>query len=101
MEQPGTKHGMSGIAGATRSLTPPAVLPIDCCAANSLNSMAAAVDADADDLSDEDYFFASTYRPLSNLPTPPPSSRNSSALPSPQLEQGEALEESLLGKKTL
>ncbi|EFX02652.1 hypothetical protein CMQ_2581 [Grosmannia clavigera kw1407] len=79
---------------AVRTLTPPAVPPIDCCAANSLKGVVAAVDAD--DLSDDDYF-SSTYRPLSNLPTPPPSSRNSSALQSPQLEQGEALEESLLG----
>ena len=38
----------------------------------------------------EGYF---TYRPLSNLPTPPPSSRNSSAAQSPRttLDDGEPL----------
>ncbi|KAK7397605.1 hypothetical protein QQX98_013026 [Neonectria punicea] len=52
--------------------------------------------AEADDNSDdgdcrlEGYF---TYRPLSNLPTPPPSSRNSSAAQSPRttLKDGEPL----------
>lgn len=44
------------------------------------------------DLEDDYSYFASTYRPLSNLPTPPLSSRHSSALPSPRLDQGEALE---------
>ncbi|KAH8735677.1 hypothetical protein BGZ61DRAFT_472084 [Ilyonectria robusta] len=45
------------------------------------------VDVDADQ---EGYF---TYRPLSNLPTPPPSSRNSSAAQSPRttLNDGEPL----------
>lgn len=40
-----------------------------------------------------------TYRPLSNLPTPPPSSRNSSAAQSPRanLEDGEALNANFRG----
>lgn len=49
------------------------------------------VDADQDgDCGLEGYF---TYRPLSNLPTPPPSSRNSSAAQSPRttLNDGEPL----------
>jgi hypothetical protein len=45
---------------------------------------------------DEAYF---TYRPLSNLPTPPPSSRNSSAYQSPRTgpDDGEPLKAKLLG----
>ncbi|ERS95938.1 hypothetical protein HMPREF1624_07473 [Sporothrix schenckii ATCC 58251] len=39
-------------------------------------------DDDGDDDFDEDYF-SSTYRPLSNLPTPPPSSHTSSLAQSP------------------
>jgi hypothetical protein len=40
-----------------------------------------------------------TYRPLSNLPTPPPSSRESSAAQSPKttLEDGEELEAKFRG----
>ena len=53
-----------------------------------------AEDDDEDDGLDEDYF-ASTYRPLSNLPTPPPSSR--SPLVQPPSDQDAALESSLLG----
>lgn len=50
------------------------------------------------DVDEEDYF-ARTYQPLSNLPTPPPSSRGSSASDSPQslLEDGERLNPALLG----
>ncbi|CAG9971503.1 unnamed protein product [Clonostachys byssicola] len=45
-----------------------------------------------DEIWDEDSYF--TYRPLSNLPTPPPSSRNSSAAQSPKttLDDGEELQ---------
>ncbi|KAK3943847.1 hypothetical protein QBC46DRAFT_361592 [Diplogelasinospora grovesii] len=54
--------------------------------------------SDDDDFFDEEYF-ARTYRPLSNLPTPPPSSRNSSATQSPKslLEDGGLLDSALLG----
>ncbi|KAL1840698.1 hypothetical protein VTJ49DRAFT_193 [Mycothermus thermophilus] len=47
---------------------------------------------------DEEYFFR-TYRPLSNLPTPPPSSRQSQADLSPRslLEDGGLLDSALLG----
>lgn len=51
-------------------------------------------DDQEDDDFDEDYF-ASTYRPLSNLPTPPPSSQ-SSLIQFPGNED-DALESSLLG----
>jgi hypothetical protein len=46
--------------------------------------------------SEEQYF---TYRPLSNLPTPPPSSGNSSANQSPKqaLDEDEALSGEFLG----
>lgn len=54
------------------------------------------------DYSDDEYgaeeaYF--TYRPLSNLPTPPPSSRNTSTHQSPKtgLEDGEVLQEKFLG----
>ena len=52
-----------------------------------------------EDKFDEEYF-ARTYRPLSNLPTPPPSSRNSSAVQSPiaGLDDGKYLDPNLLGK---
>ncbi|OAA62572.1 hypothetical protein SPI_04112 [Niveomyces insectorum RCEF 264] len=63
----------------------------------SSTAAAEAAAAAADELDEETYFATSYYRPLSNLPTPPPSSRNSSVLNSPQLDQGEALESSLLG----
>lgn len=56
-------------------------------------------------LSDDEYemreaSYKRTYRPISTLPTPPPSSRNSSATHSPRtgLEDGERLEASYLGK---
>jgi hypothetical protein len=44
-------------------------------------------------------YFAQTYRPLSNLPTPPPSSRDSSASQSPRsiLEDGDLFDSALLG----
>ncbi|KAL2023053.1 hypothetical protein VTK56DRAFT_3963 [Thermocarpiscus australiensis] len=47
---------------------------------------------------DEEYF-SRTYQPLSNLPTPPPSSRDSLATQSPRflLEDGELLDSALLG----
>lgn len=57
-----------------------------------------------DDLSDDEFefdeeYFMRTYKPLSNLPTPPPSSKNSSASLSPMLEMqdGEVLDPSLYG----
>lgn len=53
-----------------------------------------------DDESDfDEEYFARTYRPLSNLPTPPPSCRDSIASLSPKglLEQDELLESALLG----
>lgn len=51
-----------------------------------------------DDDFDEEYF-TRTYRPLSNLPTPPPSSRDSSTAQSPKslLEDGGLLDSALLG----
>lgn len=50
-----------------------------------------------DEYGAEDAYF--TYRPLSNLPTPPPSSRNSSAHQSPKtaLEEGDILQGKFLG----
>ncbi|EAA32578.2 hypothetical protein GE21DRAFT_5821 [Neurospora crassa] len=55
-------------------------------------------DDDSDFDFDEEYF-ARTYQPLSNLPTPPPSSRNSSVPQSPQslVENGGLLDSELLG----
>ncbi|KAK0718319.1 hypothetical protein B0T26DRAFT_676498 [Lasiosphaeria miniovina] len=52
-----------------------------------------------DDFDLDDEYFARTYRPLSNLPTPPPSSRDSSAIQSPKslLEDGGLLDSALLG----
>lgn len=53
-----------------------------------------------DDESDiDEEYFSWTYRPLSNLPTPPPSSRESLASQSPRslLEQDQLLESALLG----
>lgn len=59
---------------------------------------------DEDDMSDDDFdfdeeYFERTYRPLSNLPTPPPSSKNSSASQSPVVEmhEGELLQPALIG----
>lgn len=59
-------------------------------------------DDDSDFDFDEEYF-ARTYQPLSNLPTPPPSSRNSSVPQSPQslVENGGLLDSELLGKWSL
>lgn len=56
-------------------------------------------DDDSDFEFDEEYF-ARTYQPLSNLPTPPPSSRNSSVPQSPRslVDNGELLDSELLGK---
>lgn len=56
-----------------------------------------------DDYSDDDFddeYFSQTYRPLSNLPTPPPSSRESTAAQSPRslLEDGGLLDSELLGE---
>ncbi|KAK3390430.1 hypothetical protein B0H63DRAFT_114617 [Podospora didyma] len=55
---------------------------------------------DSDDEFDlDEEYFARTYRPLSNLPTPPPSSRDTSATQSPRslLEDGGLLDSALLG----
>jgi len=54
---------------------------------------------DEDDFDFDEEYFMRTYRPLSNLPTPPPSSRNSSATYSPKtlLEDGGLLDSALLG----
>ncbi|KAK4463721.1 hypothetical protein QBC42DRAFT_60401 [Cladorrhinum samala] len=56
------------------------------------------------DYSDDEYefdeeYFARTYQPLSNLPTPPPSSRDSLVTQSPRslLEDGGLLDSALLG----
>ncbi|KAJ9138838.1 Cyclin domain protein [Pleurostoma richardsiae] len=57
-------------------------------------------DMSEDDDFDFDAYFSSTYRPLSNLPTPPPSSRDDSSFiesPASCLEDGECLESDLLG----
>ncbi len=56
-------------------------------------------DMSEDELEFDDEYFARTYRPLSNLPTPPPSSRNTSVFQSPQssLGDGEKLDPSLFG----
>lgn len=53
------------------------------------------------DVEDDDFdfeYFSRTYKPLSNLPTPPPSSRNS-ASPSPVLglDNDEFTDSTLLG----
>ncbi|KAK0637316.1 hypothetical protein B0T17DRAFT_613920 [Bombardia bombarda] len=58
------------------------------------------VDHDNDDFDFDQEYFARTYRPLSNLPTPPPSSHNSSATQSPKtlLEDGGILDSELLGQ---
>ncbi|KAK1759342.1 hypothetical protein QBC47DRAFT_103690 [Echria macrotheca] len=52
-----------------------------------------------DDFDLDDEYFARTYRPLSNLPTPPPSSRDASAAQSPKslLEDGGLVGSSWLG----
>lgn len=53
------------------------------------------------DVHPEDGYF--TYRPLSSLPTPPPSSRDSTASHSPtsSLADGESLDPKLRGKLTM
>ncbi|KAK0715812.1 hypothetical protein B0H67DRAFT_490354 [Lasiosphaeris hirsuta] len=55
--------------------------------------------SDDDDFDIDEEYFARTYRPLSNLPTPPPSSHDSSATQSPRsfLEDGGLLDSALLG----
>ncbi|KAH8889889.1 hypothetical protein GQ53DRAFT_825294 [Thozetella sp. PMI_491] len=52
-----------------------------------------------DDFDFDDEYFERTYRPLSSLPTPPPSSRNSWGIQTPKslLEDGELLDSELLG----
>ncbi|RYP60809.1 hypothetical protein DL769_007965 [Monosporascus sp. CRB-8-3] len=58
---------------------------------------------DDDDFEFDEAYFRQFYKPLSNLPTPPPSSRNSSASPqSPRLptEGGEKLNAEYLGRPT-
>ncbi|KAL2267607.1 hypothetical protein VTJ83DRAFT_4884 [Remersonia thermophila] len=52
-----------------------------------------------DDMDFDEEYFTSTYRPLSNLPTPPPSSRQSQADLSPRslLEDGGLLDSAFLG----
>ncbi len=59
---------------------------------------------DMSDVSDDEFdwdeeYFARTYRPLSNLPTPHMSSKNSSAFQSPQItvDDGEGPESAFLG----
>jgi hypothetical protein len=48
---------------------------------------------------DEGDYFSQTYVPLSSLPTPPTSSYSeSSRVPSPEFENQEDLDSSLLGK---
>jgi len=56
--------------------------------------------SDDDDFDLDEEYFARTYQPLSNLPTPPPSSRDWSAAQSPRslLEDGGLLDSALLGK---
>lgn len=56
---------------------------------------------DEDDAWMGDAYF--TYRPLSNLPTPPPSSRESSAVQSPKtsLDDGEELQSKFRGLLSL
>lgn len=53
------------------------------------------------DVEDDDFdfeYFSRTYKPLSNLPTPPPSSRNSaSSSPVLGLDNDEFVDSSLLG----
>lgn len=53
-----------------------------------------------DEFDFDDEYFARTYQPLSNLPTPPLSSSNSSTPQSPRItaDDGHALEASFLGK---
>lgn len=55
---------------------------------------------DDEDFEIDEAYFLRTYRPLSNLPTPPPSSRNSMSTQSPKslLEDGESLESKYLGR---
>lgn len=55
-----------------------------------------------DDESDfDEEYFTRTYRPLSNLPTPPPSHRDSSASsPRSLLERDELLESALFGSSS-
>ncbi|CAJ2514117.1 Uu.00g022360.m01.CDS01 [Anthostomella pinea] len=52
-----------------------------------------------DDFEFDEAYFRQFYKPLSNLPTPPPSSRNSSAAQSPQMvaEDAESLNSQFLG----
>ena len=56
--------------------------------------------SDDDEFDLDEEYFARTYQPLSNLPTPPPSSRDWSAAQSPRslLEDGGLLDSALLGK---
>ncbi|KAI1093042.1 hypothetical protein F5B19DRAFT_172579 [Rostrohypoxylon terebratum] len=52
-----------------------------------------------DDFEFDDAYFRQFYKPLSNLPTPPPSSKNSSAMQSPRIdpEDIEIINEEFLG----
>lgn len=53
-----------------------------------------------DDFEFDDAYFRQFYKPLSNLPTPPPSSRNSSATQSPRFvaeDDAESICEEYLG----
>src|ERR1017187_6462771 len=63
------------------------------------------VDSESEDWEYEESYFLRTYQPLSNLPTPPPSSRGSTAASDCHaeclLEEGEALDPTLLGKSCL
>lgn len=61
-----------------------------------------------EDMSDDEFdfdeeYFMRTYKPLSNLPTPPPSSQNSSAALSPMLlemQDGEMRDPAFFGKQS-
>jgi hypothetical protein len=51
-----------------------------------------------DDFEFDESYFRKFYKPLSNLPTPPPSSRNSSATQSPRMvAEDTEIDASLLG----
>lgn len=66
----------------------------------SANMATHSPDYSDDEFDFDDEYFSRTYQPLSNLPTPPPSSRESSAGQSPRalLEDGGLLDSALLGE---
>jgi hypothetical protein len=75
-------------------LLPERVLP------RSATMAARSPDYSDDEFDFDDEYFSRTYQPLSNLPTPPPSSRESLASQSPRalLEDGGLLDSALLGR---